>query len=356
MSKKLSRILAFASIGFCVFWFLESSLTLFIQKNQTQFPFSLIPDFAEKLQKLGSGKFQSILGQIKFRLLILIGLAYFFTLEDKKNLNSEMTGTQALWVIRILVVLQLLYLPDLARELQVRSQWADLYDPLPIWKWGLPSYLPGFFHQWAILLLFGAGAFSILKKWPAESPIWVFILSFTVLIWTLLLVQFFGFGKIDHTYSSLYAGMWGLLIWMILHKLGNLDHANGFRLFQAFIWGCYFFSGCEKLLFSGLDWIYPNHFVLLNKLHPTEIGNWISSKPIFSSLLLMGALSFQLATPIQWRFPKWGYVNAFGAIAFHLGNWFIFGIGGWQSPWIFMTLFLQPVWQSGIAISKKQNL
>lgn len=353
MSKKLRWILAVALIGFCGIWLFESQLEFLIQKDLTQFPFFLIPDFAEKLQKLDSGEIHTIIKQIKFRWLILFGLTYFLVLEEKESRISKMTGTQALWVIRILVVLQLLYLPDLARELQIRSQWADLYYPLPVWKWILPFYLPEFFHQWAILLLFGIGAFSILKKWPADSPIWIIVLSFTLLIWTILLVQFFGFGKIDHTYSSLYAGMWGLILWLILHKLGSLEHKQGFRLFQAFIWGCYFFSGCEKLLFSGLDWISPGHFDLLHKLHPTEIGIWISSQPVLSSLLLIGALGFQLATPVQWRLPKWGYVNAAGAIVFHLGNWFIFEIGGWQSPWILMSLFLLPVWQSGISIPKK---
>jgi hypothetical protein len=342
--------------GFVALWFLEGYWADLFSTGENDFPINLIPGFRIKMDSLGPSGIQSIIGQLKFRWLILIGFSWFLQNGFFKNSHLSFSSSQALWVVRILTVVQLLYLPDLARELQIRSQWADLYEPLPIWKWVLPSYLPGFFHQWAILLLFGTGAFAILKKWPFESGFWILIVGFTLLVWTILLAQFFGFGKIDHTYSSLYSGLWGLFIWLIFNRMNWLSANQGFRLFQAFIWCCYFFSGCEKVLFSGFEWLSSSHFSLLSQLHPTQPGNWVMGQPFLASALLFFALCFQLLTPIQWFFPKWGYINAIGAILFHLGTWYLLGIGGWQSPWILTAIFLLPVWQTGLNFSKNENL
>jgi hypothetical protein len=58
---------------------------------------------------------------------------------------------------------------------------------------------------------------------------------------------------------------------------------------------------------------------------------------------LATVLAFQLLSLLQWRFPRWGYVTACFGLLFHLGTWLVLDVGGWQSPWIAMLVFLLPL-------------
>lgn len=330
-------------VGFFVFWIAESEL-LQILSSQNGLVNNWFPFIGEKLAALEIAELTSIVEQWKWRWLTLGGFAWYLIFFPAQK-QAIISVQRQLWMVRLLMVLQMLYLPDLAKELAFRASWAEIYQPLPQFKWLLPTFLPYFFHQWVILGLFGIGAYSILKKWPVESPAWLGALGITIFAWTILLAQLFGFGKIDHTYSSLLMGLIGMWIWLAFQQFNSLNSIFGFRLFQAFIWCCYFFSGLEKLLFSGFHWFSDVHFQQLVFQHPTELGKVLDSVPALGSLLLAIGFGFQLLTFLQWRFPIWGFVNAIAAIVFHLGTYFIFNIGGWQSPWILMALFLLPVWE-----------
>lgn len=355
MNKKLISLLAVALTGFIAAMLFEKALADQIQTGQFPSFFSFFPGLNERILALDKQEIAPIISQLKYRWFILVFFAGWMFFFPAINPTSTPMINRALWILRLFLVLQLLYLPDLAKELQVRSQWANLYVGLPLWKGLFPKFLPEYFHQWAVLLLFGLGAFSILKKWPIHSRYWIAIISVTLLIWTILLIQFFGFGKIDHTYSSLYMGLGGLLVWILLVQKSDDNFAFGFRLFQAFIWSCYFFAGLEKLLFSGLDWPTMDHFQRIYFHHSTPVGAWLIHHPFIVVSMLWLGLGYQLLSPLQWRFPAWGYVNATGAIFFHLGTWLIFGVGSWQSPWILTAIFLLPLWEKGTFQSKKNE-
>jgi hypothetical protein len=93
---------------------------------------------------------------------------------------------------------------------------------------------------------------------------------------------------------------------------------------------------------SGLAWFVDHHFEQICQNHSTSLCTSITSNPILGSSILFFGFVFQLLSPLQWRFQKWGYVNVFGGLIFHVGTWLLFNVGGWQSPWIFMLLFLWP--------------
>ncbi|MFY7847951.1 MAG: hypothetical protein ACOVSS_02725, partial [Bacteroidia bacterium] len=77
--------------------------------------------------------------------------------------------------------------------------------------------------------------------------------------------------------------------------------------------------------------------------HPGKWCDWFALHPLPAGLALALAIAFQLLSPLQWKFPRWGYVTAISGIAFHLGTWLVLDVGGWQSPWMVMLLFLMPV-------------
>jgi hypothetical protein len=133
------------------------------------------------------------------------------------------------------------------------------------------------------------------------------------------------------------------MIYQTIIFLKKGHNGLAFGVFQAFIWGCYFFSGLEKITLSGLSWISDEHFNVLCQLHPTKICQYLGGISGLGPILLFFGLAFQLLSCLQWAWPKWGFVTIICGILFHLGTWQILDIGGWQSPWIVMLLFLWPM-------------
>jgi len=161
--------------------------------------------------------------------------------------------------------------------------------------------------------------------------------------WTYLLSVLFGFGKIDHTYASMFSAMAGMAIFTALWHFYPPYSQLGFRIFQVFIWGCYGFAGLEKLFLSGFDFLDTSTFAHICGQHPTEVCLWLAGHPVFACLFMAGGLCFQLSAFLLWRWPRWAFLFVPAGIVFHLGTWLVLGIGGWQSPWIPMLFFLWPM-------------
>jgi len=305
--------------------------------------FRLYPSFPIKLQTMGLERVQEYLFQIKYRWLLLIGFTWFLStnMESPKVAVPDLKSLQ--WKVRLFFGVQLVYLPDLFKEITLRNQWKAFYTPLPFFSKILPTFPSIWLLQFLVVFAFAVCAFFILSKWtPSEKlPAWIALAGF--LFWTVLLLVFFGYSKIDHTYASLYSGYIFMVIWLFYWKRFPEEGWIGFRLFQAGIWGCYFFSGLEKVFLSGIHWISTEHFQTLCWLHPGTLCEPILSVPFLPELLLTLVLVFQLTTFLQWRFPWWGYVTAIGGLIFHLSTWLVLDVGGWQSPWILMLVFLLPI-------------
>lgn len=332
-------------VGFLGLWGLEFFLESILQ-NWSQgaggFLQLLYPSFSRKWLELGPDTVLGLVSQVKFR-WVLVGFLGLY-LYHFSNLSGfgQYSDDEIRWRIRFFMVLVMLYLPDLLGELAFRAQWKEFFQPLPLFRWLLPHFLSIGVIQTLAIGFFGLGAWFVLGKWQPDEIGPALVATLAFFLWTLFLVLFFGFGKIDHTYGSLSMAFLllvpGLWIWQFYPESGPLV----FRLFQAGIWGCYFFSGLEKILLAGWDWFLPSHFQFLMTLHPSGQGSGLIAFPVLGSVLLALGLVFQLSSILLWRFPNWAYVFIPVGILFHLGTWFLLGVGGWQSPWIPMLFFLWP--------------
>jgi hypothetical protein len=344
--SKLRRSVIFTSATLAVFvliWFLESMVQNFIAAGMPHGAFipELYPNLALKIEQWGSSGMMDILATIKFRFLIMAGFGWYLFAHSSQADEAGFSEKKAIWLVKLFFILQLLFVPDLLNELRIRTEWQALFHPVGLsvlWLGQFPSYAV---FQILAIVLFGLSAWLVLAQWDPDSPFPVLAALAVWLIWVYLLSVFFGFGKIDHTYASMFSGMTGMLCFLEIWRRSFSDIGFGFRIFQAFIWGCYFFSGLEKIFLSGVSWAGSEHFRVLAALHPGFGADWISAIP-FSNGLLWLALLFQIGSALQWKFPKWGYINAAGGLLFHIGTWFLFGIGGLFHPWIVMLVFLWP--------------
>lgn len=339
------QFLIVGGIGFLVLFFLEGFISeLIFQKSIfSDLILRFYPTLPEKLNSLGEEDISFYINQLKLRWLAIVAFSYYLIRFTAIEPYNPVDNQSVLWKIRLFYIVQLVYLPDLLQELRFRGQWKALFEPLLLFSFFETSFPLEYFIQVIGILLFAASAILVLVKWEVNDFKPLILSIFIFLAWTYLLSLFFGFGKIDHTYSSLYMGLLGMVFCRYYVLNDSQNSSKAYLLFQAFIWSCYFFSGLEKVFLSGYQWFQSGHFQILCHLHPTGLCEVLEKQPIVGELLLILALSFQLLSCLQWRFPKWGYVNVFGGIAFHLGTWLVFDVGGWQSPWIVMLLFLWPM-------------
>ena len=331
-----------ALTGFMLLWLLENRLTDFLSLAVDGGDSRLLQYLSLKISTYGKAETLMLVSQLKFRWLALSALAAWLLFAQGKPQDPGDENAFR-WRIRLFFGISILYLPDLLKEMSVRWQWSGLYEP---------ALLPGYFFrempsivllQFAGLAAFGLSAWLVLSKWKNGSgaPAWISLAL--LLCWLLLLSVYQAGGSIDHAWASLQYGMMFMSLWLFTWwKFPDLK-ATGFRLFQAGIWGCYFFAGLEKIFLSGIHWFSPEHFGNLCLLHPGKGCDWFAAHPVLAGAALFAVLAFQLLSPLQWRFPRWGYVTAGTGLLFHLGTWLILGVGGWQSPWMAMLVFLLPL-------------
>ncbi len=336
-------IIFLTAAGFFLIWLLEYMLADFVTGGLPKdgFLYTLYPALRLKMDIWGTQSLMEILASVKFRFLVLAGFGYYLFANSALVADADFSEKKAVWLVKLFFILQLLFVPDLLNELRLRAQWQALFQPSGLsvlWLGDFPSYAV---FQFLAILLFGISAWLVLARWDAGS-VYPFLAALgTLLIWTFLLSVFFGFGKTDHTYASMFSGMAGMVVFLHIWRSNPAEIGFGFRIFQAFIWCCYFFSGLEKVFLSGFDWAGSDHLQVLAALHPGYAADWISQIP-FSGILLGLGLIFQLSSVLQWRFPNWGYINVAGGVLFHFGTFFLLGIGGYFSPWLAMLIFLWP--------------
>lgn len=335
----------FVLAGFGILSAIQSLASIYLEHPETipDWVESVYPGLVTKFQKMGKETFAGFLSQLKWRWLAMAALAVYMYRYSSLPAQNQPDNTRSRVLIGLLILIPLLYLPDFYNELNLRYEWRLFYKPIHFWGVILPSF-PAW---WIIVSILGTmlvcsiwGLWALFKD-QFES-LWLKVLPLPI-GWMVLLAAFFGFSKIDHTYSTMYLG--ACMLPALVYTYGHPDRfALTVRILQACIWGSYFFAALEKVFLSGINWINPIHFQQLSYLHPTEINQWILSQPGLGSLILIGGIVFQLLTVLQWRYSIWGYINLIGAILFHLGNWLIFNIGGWQTPWLLMGIFLWPGW------------
>lgn len=341
-----------AAAGFALLYGIETIWGSQIVRGETR-----LPDAAEKwlsyrISSIGTESALSFLSQIKFRWILLCLLAWWMGTRSSFPVAADENRLR--WRIRLFFVFQILYIPDLLAELNIRWRWAGLFEPPLLSSFFLKSMPPLMLVQFCGLFIFGISAWLILSKWK-NGTLLPAIFSFVIwVLWTFLLSIYQSGGVTDHTYASMHSGMFFMSAFLLIWWKRPMQTETGHRLFQAGIWSCYFFAGMEKIFISGISWLNPDNFSALCRHHPGANCEWFAEHPGFAFSSLIFTLSFQLLSPLQWQFPRWGYVTAAAGMIFHLATWLILGVGGWQSPWLLMLIFLLPVKMKN-GLSGRQN-
>lgn len=316
-----------------------------LRGSESSLWFRLFPRIRDVQAEWGTPALLALCRQIPVRgaLLFLFAFYAMVCLSQPDTGDPEKRGGQVYWRMRFFFGLQLIYLPDLLTEISERAPWKAFYQPANGFSFFLPHFPPVWAMQYVVLGCFAIGAWFVLARWNwQDSYLWILALAM-LLLWTLLLAVWFGFGKTDHTYASLYSGLWGSLFLFLMARFRPEQTALGHTVFQASIWGCYFFSGWEKIFLSGTDWLSASHLDVLCLHHSGWACDWRGRWPGLVLVLFALGWAFQLATALQMRYPFWGWINAGLALVFHLGTGLLLGVGGWQSPWIAMALLLIPL-------------
>lgn len=343
MAKKKNLPLAFliaALTGFLFLWSLEIWLEAAIISGKLFSGSYLGNNLTDKIARFGTIETVELLPQLKIRWILICLLAFWLVQMAASVPASE--ENQLRWRVRLFFVIQLLYIPELLTELSIRRQWSAFFSP-PLLPGIILETIPSFaLVQFCGLLLFGISAWLILTRWkngsflPAAAALTIWLL------WTFLLSIYQSGGVTDHAYASMHSAMFFMVIFLLIWWKSPPDAGLGHHLFQAGIWACYFFSGLEKLLLSGTGWFDSGAFSTLCLHHPGKWCSWLAAQPLLAISGMLFVLLFQLLSPLQWRFPRWGYVNVIIGLLFHLGTWLVLDVGGWQSPWIAMLIFLLP--------------
>jgi hypothetical protein len=138
----------------------------------------------------------------------------------------------------------------------------------------------------------------------------------------------YSFGYQANTFSS-----WRVVsIFIVLESMApNTAASAGIRKIGLFgLSLCYFLPGLEKvinslpLLSADLDW----------GIMPEAITNGaFGAHEIEISIAI---IAFQLSAILLPNAPTYRRIWCLLAVSFHLCVWLILGIGGWQSPWIWV--------------------
>jgi hypothetical protein len=340
--KNLSLIfLLAAAAGFLIFLGMESLLSGFIEAGEFSQAGYFGTFIQTRIEAFGTKEALDLLPQLKFRWLLLCLFAFWLMHDFSAEVAYDENRLR--WRVRLFFVIQLLLIPELLAELNIRWRWAAFFEPPLLPGFFVREMPPLMFMQFCGLFLFGLSAWMVLTKWKNATLLPAVFALLIWLFWTFLLSIYQSGGVTDHAYASMHSAMFFmaafLFIWWKFPQLAGSGH----RIFQAGIWGCYFFAGAEKLFLSGFSWLDPEVFSRLCLHHPGKFCHWFAAHPMLAGTAFLSVLAFQLLSPLQWKFPRWGYVTAFVGIAFHLGTWLVLDVGGWQSPWIPMLLFLLPV-------------
>lgn len=172
-----------------------------------------------------------------------------------------------------------------------------------------------------------------------------FQLSYTLLASGFLLsliIQAFinGFGKLDHTFTSLNY----LCIVLIGTGIGffNSPQTCHWQLARAAVIACYFFSGVEKILISGFGWADPENFDYYLNLQNKPLGLAVTQSDLLLQLLPVTVLVAQVFSPL-FLLNKVLRLTGFAFfMLFHLGTYLLMGAGAWFSPWQLALVILLP--------------
>ncbi len=239
------------------------------------------------------------------------------------------------------------------------SQIAVLYEPISFYKFISASFPSLSFLKNSFIFLkiiTGIGVlFCVLHLLFKKINVFKLLTLLCVIVGSVLFIYLqgflYGFGKIEHTYSTWNWVCMLLPFWIYQTNFKNSDSENNssnhtnlisqnYLLFLA-VGLIYASSGLEKLFIGGLEWINGNALLSYLQNSPTELGQNLSNYPLLITLLSLLTIGWEISFLLILNKNKHIiFTLIIIGVCFHAGTYFFLGVGHYLSPWIWVYVFL----------------
>jgi hypothetical protein len=346
LSKKIKIFIAIyliINVLFIFFYFslAHSSIRLAYQ-NQAPFWLELwidtfYPRFWTEKNRFSLDFFIQKVDSLWIRFLlanILLSVLFFFTfLYQKTQLQikkyfSQPKNQKFIHFLKIWLALVMLFVAhDWIISFYYLSKWSIFYQPVFLLKILGKEILPFYvlFFLWFVWLI--STIFLIF------SQKYEFILSIIAGTLFIFLQGFlYSFHKIDHPFVLL-----NFMLFLLPFQLKSKENW-ALKMMQITMASAYFLAGIEKILVGGNSWFFPENIRIHIQNHEVTLGMWLAQFDIFCILIGLFAIAFELIFPIILFTQKFKKHILFIGILFHLGNYFLLGVGHYLHPWILLYI------------------
>ena len=188
--------------------------------------------------------------------------------------------------------------------------------------------------QWpshfALFSIAGVGALASLFWLVRQQNAQLLVVSIMVLAMLEGLVYSFGYQA--NTFSS-----WRVVSVFLALELLAANPVQGARVRKIGMVGlalCYFLPGLEKVI-NGLPAALSGA-----GLDTLPVAMAYSPFGAYQAQITVGVIAFQLSAICLPFLRSYRLIWCVLAVAFHLSIWLLLGIGGWESPWIWVLPYL----------------
>ncbi len=248
--------------------------------------------------------------------------------ERQYTVLSHLNSLQIKWFTVSFYLACIYYTYDWPANLLSLTAVQELFKPVGIVQW-----IPFFPNKLGIYFISITYFFLIAVCILYERKFWASIGVALLFLYQLGLLQ--GFEKIDHTYATF---TYAVILLPLFHQ--NNFHFRGMAIagIRISIGLAYLFSALEKLMTGGLSWL-SGHTIKMQLLANMEKGHWFLYEP-FPQIASLFVLLFQFFFVFSIVSGRACFIFVVAGILFHWSTAFLIDVGGYDSPWIFMYIFL----------------
>jgi hypothetical protein len=304
-------------------------------------------------------KADQVIIRFSLTITVIFSIYYLYTLEKIKSFftnywNQETTVNNIAFLRKLYYIFLIIIFKDIYWDLLSLSKISVFYRPIALYKI-LHIPIPSHMAILIICLLFFISCTLCIANFKS-----IFFSVIAVLVFLLIQGYIFSFEKFDHGFATYsYAGMlMPFLLWEFSdsekkHLPNVIDWV--LPLIRLVICLCYFYSGLEKLLISGIEWVQQENFKAHLLIHPTSFGLTVASSNFLCILFAIGTLCFQLGFILVLPFPKLKWLFLSIGIIFHISTYLLMDVGGYLNPWILAYIFFID-WNPLAKFLSKKNL
>ena len=242
--------------------------------------------------------------QIVVRLVIVYLLGSLF-LTFKSNINKWFNSITANFTLKNINYLNIYYFVFL---LWICKDWYFLFNDL---------YQIKAFYKPILLFSF------TFKSMP-------YILILNLVLSVLYLATLSSIFNIYRKWSSVLS----IICFVNFNQNNQLINNQLQKIAQGMLVACYYFAGLEKILSSGFTWFEAENFKVFMLMHKTYFTDFVVNNNILCTILPIGAMLFQLLSPLALYNRKMSVIFIVFGFLFHLNTWLLFGVGALLHPWV----------------------